>query len=175
MEDLNQLLHKACKGDKDAFGQIYKIYFRKIYRYCRINLNNEAQAEDVAQETFLKAWRSLSSFSTYDGSSIQAFLFRIARNALIDLSRKKQEYPLEEALDIESGDDIERELDKKEEIEKVQQALKKLEERERQIVILRFFEEMTGAEIARVMEINEGAVRVRLHRILKKLKEVIGG
>ncbi|MCL4366424.1 RNA polymerase sigma factor [Patescibacteria group bacterium] len=173
MENLNQLLHKACKGDKDAFGQIYKIYFSKIYRYCRINLGSETEAQDIAQETFFKAWRSISNFSIYEGGSIQAFLFRIARNTIIDLSRKKREFPLDAALEIESNDDFEAEVDKKRDIEIVQQALLKLQEEDRQIVILRFFEEMPNAEIAQVMKVNEGAIRVRLHRILKKLKEII--
>lgn len=173
MENLDQLLHKACKGDKDAFGKIYKIYFSKIYRYCRINLRSETEAQDVVQETFLKAWRSISSFSVYDGGSIQAFLFRIARNNIIDLSRKKRELSLEAALEVASSDDFEDELDKKGDIEMVQAALSKLKEEDKQIVVLKFFEEMPSVEIAQVMNVNEGAVRVRLHRALKKLKEIM--
>lgn len=173
MENLNQLLLKACKGDKDAFGRIYKIYFNRIYRYCRFNLGSDEEAQDVAQETFLKAWRSLSGFSIYDGGSIQAFLFRIARNTIIDLSRKKKEFPLDLALEVESDDDFEAEVDKKGDIKMIQEALSKLNEEDKQIVVLKYFEEMSGAEIAKVMNVNEGALRVRLHRILKKLKEII--
>lgn len=173
MEDLNRLIQQAQKGSKEAYGSIYKIYYGKIFRYCRINLQSEAAAEDLAQETFFKAWRSIQTFSAYDGSSFQAFLFRIARNTIIDLSRKKKELPLDTALEIQSDDDIERNLDKKEEIEKVQKALLKLEEDDRHLVVLRFFEEMSNGEIAQIVSSNEGAVRVRLHRILKKLKEIL--
>lgn len=173
MENLNDLVRKACKGNKDAFGQIYKIYFQKIYRYCRINLRNEAEAQDLAQETFLKAWRSLATFSTYNGSSVQAFLFKIAKNAIIDLSRKKRELPLDTALEVESGDNFEEDLDRKNDVETVQKALSKLQEDEKQMVILRFFEEMSHRDIAEVLNSNEGAIRVKLHRILKKLKGII--
>lgn len=173
MENLNELIQKARKGDKDAFGQIYKIYYRKIYRYLRINLNSQEAAEDLAQETFLKAWRSISTFSAYSGGSLQAFLFRIARNLMIDLSREKKEFPLDTALEIESKDDFEEDLDRKTNIETVQKALTKLEDEDKQLVILRFFEEMPHADIAQIIDSNEGAVRVKLHRILKKLKEII--
>lgn len=173
MEDLNNLVQKAQKGNRDAFGRIYEIYYKKIYRYCRINLRDEAVAEDLAQETFYKAWRSLPTFSLGPGSSIQAFLFRIARNSIIDLSRKKKELPLDDALETPASEDIESEFDRKNEIEKVQQALAKLNEEDRHMVILRFFEEMSNSEIAKIVDSNEGAVRVRLHRILKKLKEIL--
>lgn len=173
MENLNELIQKARKGDKDAFGQIYKIYYRKIYRYSRINLNSQETAEDLAQETFLKAWRSISTFSAYSGGSLQAFLFRIARNLMIDLSREKKEFPLDTALEIESKDDFEEDPDRKTNIETVQKALTKLEDEDKQLVILRFFEEMPHADIAQIIDSNEGAVRVKLHRILKKLKEII--
>lgn len=61
MENINELLKKAQRGNKDAFGRLYKIYFPKIYRYCRINLPTEEDAQDVAQETFVKAWKMRSS------------------------------------------------------------------------------------------------------------------
>lgn len=173
MENLNELIQKAQKGDKDAFGQIYKIYYRKIYRYLRINLNSQEAAEDLAQETFLKAWRSISTFSSYSGGSLQAFLFRIARNLMIDLSREKKEFPLDRADAIESKHDFEEDLDRKINIETVQKALSKLEDEDKQLVVLRFFEEMPHADIAQIIDSNEGAVRVKLHRILKKLKEII--
>lgn len=175
MDNLNELLRKAQKGNKDAFGQIYKIYFNKIYRYCRIQLSSEETAQDVAQETFFKAWKAISTFSNYDGSSIQAYLFRIARNTIIDFSRKKPELSLDNALEVETNDNFEDELDKKEDIELVQQALLKLEEEDRHLVVLRYFEEMPHERIAQITRVNTSSIRVKLHRILKKLKGIIDG
>src|SRR4030088_1611401 len=100
MDDLEDLIHKAQTGDHKAYGEIYKLFYKRIYRYCHINVYDEAIAADICQETFVKAWRSLPSFSLKNGGSLQAYLFRIARNLIIDLSRKKQEVSIELAENI---------------------------------------------------------------------------
>lgn len=173
MEDLNQLVYRAQKGEKEAFGQIYKIYSRKIYRYCYVNSGDKEQAWDLVQETFLKAWKSMSNFSLEAGGTIQAYLFRIARNLMIDLSRKKKEYPLDEALEIEGHEDFEEDLDRKDLESQLKNALSRLDETDRQIVVLRYFEELPPPEAAKILGMNEGAFRVRTHRALKKLKELL--
>src|SRR5579864_2871218 len=91
MENLEELIQKAQKGDKDAFGQLYKDYYQRIYRYCKVNcFYQDALAEDLCQETFVKAWKAMPSFTLEKGGTFQAFLFRIARNLIIDFSRKKK-------------------------------------------------------------------------------------
>lgn len=174
MEDLEQLIAKSQEGDREAFGKIYTLFYKRIYRYCQINLQNQAVAQDLCQETFLKAWKSLGSFSLKNGGSLQAYLFKIARNLMIDLSRKKKEVSIEQIPDIEKSDDLEDEIDKKDGEIKVWKALSKLKELERQVIILRFFEDLSTSEVAKVVGIKEGALRVRLHRILKDLKEILG-
>lgn len=173
MENILELLNKAQRGDKNAFGQIYKIYFNRIYRYCRIHLKSDDAAQDLTQETFYKAWKAIHTFKIDSKGSIQAFLFKIARNNIIDLSRKKAEFSLEYAMEVESKDNFEDEFDKKSNIETVQKALTKLKEEERHMVVLRYFEEVSNADIAKIFKSNEGAVRVKLHRILKKLKGIL--
>jgi RNA polymerase sigma-70 factor (ECF subfamily) len=170
-EDLSALIHKAQSGDTNAFGRIYELFYKRIYRYLNINLGSPETAQDLCQETFLSAWRNIKSFSEDKGGSLQAYLFRIARNKIIDLSRKKKEISLEVTGDFESKEDILGSLDKEEDIEMVRKALSSLEEVERQIIVLRYFEELSTAEVAQAVGFNEGALRVRLHRILKKLKE----
>jgi RNA polymerase sigma-70 factor, ECF subfamily len=170
-EDLSALIHKAQSGDTNAFGRIYELFYKRIYRYLSINLGSPEIAQDLCQETFLSAWRNIKSFSEDKGGSLQAYLFRIARNKIIDLSRKKKEISLEVTGDFESKEDILGSLDKEEDIEMVRKALSSLEDIERQIIVLRYFEELSTAEVAQAVGFNEGALRVRLHRILKKLKE----
>lgn len=172
MDDLADLITRAQKGEKDAFGQIYELFHKRIYRYCLFNTQKRETAQDLCQETFFRAWKSLSSFSQ-KGGSLQAYLFRIARNLIIDLSRKKKELPLENYDRIDDRQIPEEDLEKQDDIKKVRDALSKLKDKERQIVILRYFEEMTTAEVASVVGLREGALRVRTHRILKKLKEQI--
>ena len=172
-DELKTLILLAQKGDKTAFGEIYKLYFQKIYRYCRINVYQDEIAQDICQETFVRAWKALPKFSFTNEGTLQAFLFRIARNLIIDLSRKKKEISLKEYHEIEAHDDISDQIDKEDEIAKVKKALAKLDELDRQIIVLRYFEELSHTEVARIVNIKEGALRVRTMRLLKKIKEMV--
>src|SRR3989344_4655058 len=142
MEELKSLIQKAQKGDRSAFSEIYKLYFAKIYKYCKFNTNDDSEAQDICQETFVKAWKNIKKFDSERLDwSIQAFLFTIARNLIIDGSRRKKELHIEEYLEIETNEDFYENIDRKNNIDLVKQALSKLEEIERQIIILRYFEE----------------------------------
>lgn len=172
MEDEKDLITKAQKGDREAFGHIYKKYVQKIYRYCSINAKDEELAKDICQECFVKAWKTIKSFKTSGNWSFQAFLFTIARNLIIDNSRKKKGISLEAIEDLPDINDIYSEMDRKEEIKKVRFVLSKLDEVERQIMILRYFENMPSAEVAKILKIKDGAVRVRTLRIMQKMKAI---
>ncbi len=172
-EDTEKLIDKAKNGDKSAFGIIYKEYYQRIYRYCRINLYSKVAAEDVCQDVFIKAWKALPGFTLKNGGTLQAFLFRIARNLIIDISRKKKEVSIDEALEIPTDEDLIEDLSKKTEIEQVKKAFEKLEDRDRQIIFLRYFEDLSHSEVAKIIGIREGALRVRTIRLLKKLKTII--
>lgn len=168
------LIKKAQGGDKDAFGKLYELFYKRIYRYCKFNLGREEAAEDICQETFLKAWKSLRSFSIKRGGTFQAFLFKIARNLIIDLSRKKKEYSIDEYLEISSDQELEQDFDAKEQERIMRHALLKLDETDRQIILLRYFEEMDSRDVAEVIGVRDGALRVRTHRILRKLRKILG-
>src|SRR5438128_2513306 len=105
MDDLELIIHEAKQGNRNAFEKIYKLYYQRIYRYCRINITIDELADDICQETFIRAWKALSSFTLKNGGTLQAFLFRIARHLLIDLSRKKKEFSLAEYAEIETNED----------------------------------------------------------------------
>lgn len=176
MEELKSLVKKAQTGDREAFSEIYKIYFVKIFRYCKFNINDEFEAQDICQETFVKAWKSIQKFDSDRGDwSIQAFLFKIARNLIIDKSRKKRELHINEYQEIETNEDFYKDIERKNNIDIVKQVLDRLEETERQIIILRFFEEMDTKEIANILNIKDGALRVRLHRTMDKMKIITEG
>jgi RNA polymerase sigma-70 factor, ECF subfamily len=173
MDDINNLLLKAKGGDKNAYGRLYDIFYRRIYRYCYFDLRDAEQSQDICQETFIKAWRSLPSFSMKEDGTFQAYLFRIARNLMIDLSRKKKAVSIDQIAEMEDKKSFEEDFERKEDAEMIQTALDKLDETEREILVLRYFEELPFEEIAQVTGMNEGALRVRVHRILKKLKRII--
>lgn len=173
MDELKLLIQKAQKGDKEAFGRIYKLYFEKIFKFCKFNLNDSSDAQDVCQETFVKAWKNIKKFDAERPNwSLQAFLFKIARNLIIDRSRRKKDLKIKEYLGLETHEDFYENIQKKENVSIVRQALAKLDEVERQIIILRFFEEMDTKEIANILGMKDGALRVRLHRTIEKLKVI---
>lgn len=173
MEKLESLIKSAQTGNREAFGQIYKLYFVKIFRYAKYNTNDEDEAQDICQETFVKAWKNIKKFdSDRENWSIQAFLFTITRNLIIDRSRKKKELHISEYLEIETNEDLYKELERKNNAETVREILSKLDETEQQIIILRYFEEMDTKEIANILNINDGAIRVRLHRTMEKMKQI---
>lgn len=174
MDELSILIKRAQEGDRDAFSEIYNLFYKKIYRYCQFHTNNIELAQDICQETFLKAWKALPSFLPKKGGTLQAYLFKIARNLLIDWSRKKKESKLEEHLNLESNENLIDQIERNAAIKTVRAAIMQLDDFEQQIITLHYFEELSGAEIASVVGMNEGAVRVRTHRILEKLKELIG-
>lgn len=167
------LIEKAKSGDKEAFGVLYKTYFPRIYRYCRANIYRDDLASDICQETFMKAWKALPTFSQRTSGTFQAFIYKIARNSIIDLARKKKEFSLTFYEDIETEDDLVEKMHRSDNIDTVKRALAKLSEKDRQILILRYFEDMSHKETAKIIGIREGALRVRTTRLLKKLKEII--
>ncbi len=164
------LVRKAKTGDKDAFGKLYGMYMEKIYRFAYFLLRERTKAEDVTQETFLRAWRSLDSFSPTKRGTFQAFLFAIARNLVTDVRRKKPTLSLSVIPDPPFTDDIEEKLIRAQKKERVRDVLQKLPQFEQHMIILRFFEEMPFADIAKALDMKEGAIRVKVHRILKGLK-----
>ncbi len=171
-ERYDNLVLSAKEGEKEAFGKLYNIYQKKIYRFVYFMVYDEPLAEDITQNTFLKAWNSISRFSIEKGS-FQSFLYTIARNTVIDYQRKKKDSVLDpiSELYIESGENIENEFIKREEGKKVRKSLMFLPEFDRQLIILRYFEEMSYHEIARVVKKNEGALRVKIHRALRLVKK----
>lgn len=171
MDDrLIDLINKAKAGDKEAFGSIYKLYFEKIYRFIYFLVMDDQLAADLSQNTFLKMWQVLPRFKTESGT-IQAYLFTIARNLVTDFRRRKKEYTLEQIQNIGKEDGILNTIESNDERKILQQIMQTLDEDERQMLILRYFEELSMREIAKVVKRDEGTIRVKIHRLLKKLRE----
>lgn len=174
-DDYNKYVKRAVNGDKDAFGVLYKIFLNKIYRFTYYLIGDEFSAEDITQNTFLKAWNGMPRFSP-DRGTFQSYLYTIARNLVIDNQRKKKIYSLEDMGDvIESKENQEHDFWRDEAMQKVHEALDDLEEDDRQIIILRFFEEMHFDEISEVIGKESGAIRVRVHRLMGVLKQKLDG
>lgn len=171
--DESKLIHGAKNGNREAYGEIYKLYVKRIYRYIYFLVYDKALAEDLTQNTFIKAWKSFPSFSIEKGT-LQAYLFKIAKNNVIDYQRKKKEVSLSYFDDIfPSEEDLVEKVTRIQNTELIKNVLLKLGKEEKQIIVLRYFEELPFEDIAKVLGRKEGGIRVQVHRVLKKLKEEI--
>jgi len=167
------LVRRAQENDQEAFAQLYEEYFDKIYRYLALRVGNEMEAEDMTQQVFLNALRSISSFK-WKGVPFSAWLFRIAHNQAVDHLRRKQKrasVPLDESLS--SGDSPHATTELKMDIEQLLRATKRLTEAQREVISLRFTSELSIAQVAKVMGKSQGAVKALQHSAIVALRRTM--
>ena len=148
------------------FETIYKTYWQKVFRLCMGYANDTDAAKDLAQETFIKVWKQLPTFR--NESSIGTWIFRIASNTCLRQIQKDKKMPKSE-LPLEIKDEI---LDTniEKDIQLLYQYISELQEVERIIISLEL-EDMHQNEIAEIVGLSEGNVRVKIHRIKEKLTQ----
>jgi RNA polymerase sigma-70 factor, ECF subfamily len=169
-------------GDPTEFSRLVDTYSSKIYRLAIKMLNQQQDAEDVLQETFLKAYRGIKSF---DGrSKISTWLFRIATNEALMIIRKKHPdtVSIDEPVETEDGEQEplqiidwcclpEEELLSEETKKKLDAAVQKLPERLKVVFILRDINDLSTHETAEVLGLSDTAVKTRLSRARMRLRE----
>ena len=172
-----ELVRRAQSDDDRAFGELVGRYESKVYSLSLRMLRNPEDAEDVLQDTFLRAYRGLKSFQ--GNSTFSTWIYRIATNSALMRLRKKrlptvsidqadeQEAPLEIA-DWKPGP-VEQ-LMTEETREAMEQAIESLPPEFRQVFILRDVEELSNAEVAEVLDLSVAAVKSRLHRARLKVR-----
>jgi len=170
--DIKQLIIKAKKGDSEAFGLVYSEYLTPIYRYIYFRVRNKAIADDLTQDVFLKVFNSLDRFVVTDKSPLTYF-FTVARNLLIDNYSKKKiltmnEEEIEEKLIDENSP--EKQIILKNNLEKLMEALHRINENEAEVLILKFIDNYSNKEIGQIMEKSEEAIRQLQSRGLKSLR-----
>ncbi len=168
------LFRIGTKRDPEAYAELYDAYVKQIYRFVFFKVNNREQAEDITADVFLKAWNYLQENA--DIKSFSGLLYRMARNAIIDLYRARtgQAELIGENDDISDNGEWYRETHLKIANQTILSALQKLKQEYQEVITLRFVEELDIPEIAAIMNKKNVAVRVTLHRALKKLQDVLG-
>lgn len=176
------LVERAQKGDKQAFGLLVSKYQRKLIRLLSRLIRDPAEVEDVAQETFIKAYRALPSFR--GDSAFYTWLYRIgvntAKNYLVSQGRRAPtttEFDSEDAETFEEGDQL-RDINTPEHVllskqigETVNAAMEALPEELRTAIMLREIEGLSYDEIASIMECPIGTVRSRIFRAREAVAE----
>lgn len=132
---------------------------------------NRDNAEDITSEVFMKAWKNISQFQ---GDSLAAWLYSISRNAVIDhYRRQKTTTDIEDCWDLSGDSDLLDKTDQSLRMEVIRQALKELSPREREIIIMRLWLDLSFKEISERLEKQEGAVKMAFKRSLIKLKSKV--
>lgn len=179
-------LEALREGDKAEFARLVDAHYQLIYRLALKMLGNAQDAEDILQETFIKAYRHIQDFN--GRSSLATWLYRIATNeALMFLRRKRPDLvPVDKPLKMDDGDEIplelvdwcclpERELMSAEAQAHLDQAIGTLTPNLRAVFVLRDIEGLSTRETAQVLEISETAVKTRLSRARMSLREELSG
>lgn len=157
---------------KTEFENAYETYSEAIFRYCAIRISDRERAKELMQDVFAQSWKYIVAGNKIE--NIQAFLYRVAHNMVVtELSRRKKNASLE-AMREETGFDPATETDstpeERDDRTRIVALLEELDETSAEILRLKYIEEMSNLEIAEILESNENAVRVQLHRARKKLK-----
>ncbi len=175
--DEAEVLAQAQAGDKEAFGWLFDHFFDDIFRFVNAQLPETADAEDVALEVFVKAWDYLPRY-TARGHSFSAFLYSVARNAVVDFYRRGKDRgaaALEDNLLPDTSPLPEERVIAEREREDLYRALAQLPDDYREVLILRFINNHSLEEVTAAMNRSPGAVRVLQHRALKALRKVLEG
>ena len=165
-----------AKEDKAAFGELYERYLQKIYSYVYYRTGNVHDAEDLTAKVFIRALSHISSY-VEKGVPFQAWLYRIAHNLVAnwhrDQGRRKiialDDYVVH-SLKSEAPDRLSEE---REEQSQLLEAVRRLPEDRQQLILLKFVERMSNAEIGAIMGRTEGAIKSLYHRTLLALREEI--
>lgn len=174
LKEKHLLYRIAVHQDAEAFGLIYDHYVDTIYRFVFFKVGNQADAEDIVSEVFLKTWQHLQT-SKNPVLNIRALLYTISRNKVVDLYRtrsKEKIESLETVAEIASSKDLLKDIESQDEVQKLISDIRLLKQEYQEVLLLRFVEELSLKEVAQVVGKKQTNVRVIIHRAVKKLEQL---
>ncbi|MEW6552660.1 MAG: sigma-70 family RNA polymerase sigma factor [Actinomycetota bacterium] len=170
MAPLEELAERSAEGDESAFAEIYGKLLDPVFRYLYWNLGSREDAEDLSEEVFLRCLVNIGAYDPGRGP-FKAWAFRIAHNLLVDHQRRRGRR-VEEELGEDLRDDTvsaPEGLEEEERARALREVLEELPASQRQVVVMKYFAEMSNAEVAKAMGRSEGAVNALQHRALRHL------
>ena len=180
-EFVKSRINEVQKGDHNAFGEIVEIYKDRIYQLCYRMLGNAHEAEDIAQEAFIRAYVNIERYNI--NRKFSTWLYRIATNLCIDRIRKKKpDYFLDAEVAGTDGLNLysqvkSKEMSPDEKVAKmelqeiIQMEILKLPEKYRSVILLKYIEELSLKEISEVLDLPIGTVKTRIHRGREALRK----
>lgn len=173
-EDLAQIIVGCKNGESQSFSKVVDLYSSRCYGYFYRLTGNTDISDELLSELFVKL---VEKISTYNGGSFESWLFRVASNIFHDYLRGKQRQKKAiefRKIEVES-EIIESKKSDNEQIDKLQIQLSRLDEDTRELIMLRFYSELSFKEIAEMRSEPIGTTLAKLHRGLKKLRECMEG
>lgn len=171
------VLERAVQGDSEAFGELYERYVGRIYSYIYYRTGNVYDAEDLTERVFMRALRHIHKYNNR-GLPFSAWLYRIAHNLVANWHRdnsRRKEIPLEDAVLVSPPAGFpESEVLQSEEQERLLRVLRCLPAERQQLIILKFVDHLSNAEIGQIMGRTEGAVKSLYHRTLLAIRDELG-
>jgi len=175
LKDL-ELIELYQKGNEASFSELVRRYQEKVYWIARRFVNDHDQADDIAQEVFIKVYRALGNFRAE--SSVYTWLYRITVNVSLNAVRKQRirdflridelfEYPGE---DSERPDVI---LEQTEQKQLIEYAIQKLPEKQKSVFILRYYEELPYEDISKILQTSVGGLKANYFHAVKKIGEYV--
>jgi RNA polymerase sigma-70 factor (ECF subfamily) len=170
--DDTAIVLRAIGRDQDAFGELYDRHAVRVYRHIYYMVGNAAEAEDLTAQTFLRAWEAIERYQVR-GAPFVSWLLRIAHNLGVSYLRSKRDSSeLHDGIvDTKERRDPEWSYQQTAEEEMVREAILKLREEQRQVIILRFIEDLDYKEVAEIIGKSVAAIRVIQHRALNSLRK----
>ena len=169
------LISRARGGDREAFGALVEQYRDNVYRLAYRMCGNAYDADEAAQEAFVAAWRALPNFR--GDAKFSTWLYRLTTNAAIDVMRREKRHQTVgdgEMVDLaDDADSPQETVERTEQQEAMQKALATLSEEYREVLLLRYMEELDYAEIAEVLQLPSGTVKSRINRAKAALKTAL--
>ena len=171
-EDDREAVAASQRGEREAFDRLVEKYQRDVYRLCYRYVNNHQDANDMAQDVFLKAYRALDRFR--GDSSFSTWLYRIAVNTCLNFraSRRPEGAELPESLADKTPGALDR-LEHDERSRRVREAVTRLPEKQRATLILKIYHDLTHEEVASVLGSSVGTVKANLFHALGNLKKML--
>jgi RNA polymerase sigma-70 factor (ECF subfamily) len=177
-----QTLSKLKSHDKEAFIEVYDDHVGEIYRFVYFKIGRKEEANDLTSMIFLKAWNHIQNNSLEDAKTLRALLYKVARNSIVDYYRETgNKLRVTASLDdeenrievVDEGIGPQERMDREADLELIKSKLPLLKEEYREVIIMKFINDLTLEEIAEISGKNKGNVRVLLHRALSALKELV--
>jgi RNA polymerase sigma-70 factor (ECF subfamily) len=170
------LVKKAKTRDPDAFGMLYDEYVDQIFRYVYYKVGNLTESQDLTGQTFLKAFENIDSYEMRD-VAFSSWLYRIAHNLVVDFFRresKRESVPIDDQPPTAStrGNPVESVLADLES-ERLYKAMHKLTHNQREVLVLKFIDNLSNAQVAEIMGISVGAVKSTQKRGLLALNRIL--